>query len=135
MSKLQRYDDYYMDLAVRTSKMSYAKRKQVGAIIVKDGHIISQGWNGTPAGFNNTCEDLFNKTLPSVIHAEMNAITKLAKSNSSAKKATIYTTLAPCVECSKLIIQSGIETVIYKEDYRTEGLDLLDEAKVLWYII
>mgnify|MGYP000829241239 FL=1 len=110
---------------------SYCKRRQVGALIVKDQMIISDGYNGTPSGFENVCEDEQNVTLPYVLHAEANAITKVAASSNSSKGATIYVTSAPCIECSKLIIQSGIVRVVYSEKYRTEeGCDLLKKANI-----
>ena len=109
----------------------WAERRQVGALIVKDQMIISDGYNGTPSGFENVCEDEQNVTLPYVLHAEANAITKVAASSNSSKGATIYVTSAPCIECSKLIIQSGIVRVVYSEKYRTEeGCDLLKKANI-----
>jgi dCMP deaminase len=111
--------------------MSYAKRKQVGAVIVKDNTIISDGYNGTPVGFDNNCEDDLGKTHWYVLHAEANAITKLAKSNVSCSDSTLYITLSPCKECSKLIIQSGIKKVVYLEKYKdTTGLDFLGNFNV-----
>jgi dCMP deaminase len=110
---------------------SYCKRRQVGALIVKDKMIISDGYNGTPAGFENICEDGENKTLPYVLHAEANAITKVAKSNNSSDGATLYVTSSPCIECSKLIIQAGIKRVVFTENYRLEdGINLLKKAKI-----
>lgn len=106
---------------------SYCKRSQVGCIIVKNRTIISDGYNGTPTGFPNICEDCENKTLPTVLHAEANAITKLSKSTNSAEGATLYVTLSPCFECAKLIIQSGIKRVVYLEEYRnTDSFKLFD---------
>ena len=114
------------------AKLSYAKRKQVGALIVKDGQIISDGFNGTPAGFENICEGICGTTLRCVLHAESNAITKLAKSPHSSEGATLYLTLSPCYECAKLIIQSGIKRVVYLKDYRVNsGLILLTKAHIV----
>jgi dCMP deaminase len=111
---------------------SYAKRKQVGCLIVKDRTIIADGYNGTPKGFDNTCEDAQGDTHWFVIHAEANAITKLAKTNQSGEGATIYTTLSPCKECSKLILQTGITRVVYKVEHSDkDGLELLKQAGVL----
>lgn len=108
-----------MDIALMVAKQSKCKRAQVGAILVKDGNVIAIGYNGTPSGFCNDCEhSLFENTLPEVLHAESNAIAKCARSTSSADKATLYTTLSPCFECCKLIIQAGISRVVYKEFYR-----------------
>ena len=110
---------------------SYCERRQVGALIVKDKMIISDGYNGTPAGFENKCEDESNVTYPYVLHAEANAITKVAKSNNSSDGSTLYITTSPCMECSKLIIQSGIIRVVFSEKYRiTDGLELLERAKI-----
>jgi dCMP deaminase len=115
----------YLDLARRIAKESYCKRLQVGALIVKDGNIISFGYNGTPSGLPNVCEDN-NVTLPTVLHAESNAITKACKSPISTEGATIYMTHSCCVECAKLIVQSGIKKVYYLEDYRDrKGIELL----------
>jgi dCMP deaminase len=110
---------------------SYCKRRKVGALIVKDKMIISDGYNGTPAGFENICEDEEYKTKPYVLHAEANAITKVAKSNNSSEGATLYVTSSPCLECSKLIIQAGIKRVVFTESYRLEdGINLLKKAKI-----
>lgn len=110
---------------------SYCKRRQVGALIVKDKMIISDGYNGTPSGFDNVCEDSNNVTFPYVLHAEANAITKVAKSGNSSDGATLYVTTSPCLECSKLIIQSGIRRVVFSELYhRTDGPDLLTKAGI-----
>lgn len=110
---------------------SYCKRRQVGALLVKDKMIISDGYNGTPSGFENLCEDENNITKPYVLHAEANAITKVAKSNNSSEGSTLYITTSPCIECAKLIIQAGIARVVFSEKYRiTEGLDLLERAGV-----
>lgn len=114
------------------AKNSYCKRRQVGALIVKDRMIISDGYNGTPSGFENVCEDENGITKPYVLHAEANAITKVAKSNNSSDGATLYITDSPCVECAKLIIQAGITRVVYDKKYRiTDGLDLLERAEVV----
>lgn len=118
-------------MAAVWAENSYCKRRQVGALIVKDKMIISDGYNGTPAGFENVCEDENNVTKPYVLHAEANAITKVAASSNSSKGATIYVTAAPCIECAKLIIQSGIERVVYSEKYRIEdGSNLLIRAGI-----
>lgn len=110
---------------------SYCKRRRVGALIVKDKMIISDGYNGTPSGFENVCEDDNNTTKPYVLHAEANAITKIARSNNSSDGATLYVTAAPCIECAKLIIQAGIKRVVYFEKYRLEdGIDLLRRANI-----
>jgi dCMP deaminase len=122
----------YLRMCKEWAKLSKAKRKQVGALIVKNGTIISDGFNGTPKGFPNKCEDTASGlTLPYVLHAESNAIAKLARSTQSSKGATLYITLEPCFECAKLIIQSGIKKVIYTEEYRLhEGKGLLLKAGV-----
>ena len=118
-------------MAAIWAENSYCQRRQVGALIVKDQMIISDGYNGTPAGFENVCEDADGLTKPYVLHAEANAITKVAASSNSSKGATIYVTSAPCIECAKLIIQSGIRRVVYSEKYRTEeGCELLRRANV-----
>jgi dCMP deaminase len=110
---------------------SYCKRRQVGALIVKDKMIISDGYNGTPSGFENNCEDENNVTHPYVLHAEANAITKIACSNNSSKDATLYVTASPCIECAKLIIQSGIRRLVYSEKYRLDdGIRLLESAGI-----
>ncbi len=110
---------------------SYCKRRQVGALLVKDKMIISDGYNGTPCGFENICEDDTNHTKPYVLHAEANAITKVARSNNSSEGATMYVTTSPCIECAKLIIQSGIQRVVYAETYHTpDGLELLQRAGI-----
>ncbi len=110
---------------------SYCRRRQVGAIIVKDSMIISDGFNGTPSGFENVCEDESGVTKPYVLHAEANAITKVARSNNSSDGATLYVTASPCLECSKLIIQSGIKRVVFNELYRlSDGIDLLRRAGI-----
>lgn len=129
-------DNTYLKMAETWSELSKAKRKKVGCIIVKDGAIISDGYNGTPSGFNNDCEfeDPFNKKLvtkPEVLHAESNAITKLAKSTQSSDGATVYITISPCVECAKLIVQSGIKRVVFKKIYKNdEGIKILNRAGI-----
>lgn len=113
------------------SENSYCKRRQVGALIVKDKSIISDGYNGTPSGFENLCEDENDRTKPYVLHAEANAITKVAKSSNSSEGATLYVTASPCIECAKLIIQSGIVRVVYSELYRfPDGIELLEKAGI-----
>ena len=120
------FDKHYLEMAAIWAKNSYCKRRQVGALLVKDKMIISDGFNGTPAGFENQCEDENDVTKPYVLHAEANAITKVAKSGNSSEGATLYITTAPCIECAKLIIQSGIKRVVYAEEYRkSEGIELL----------
>ena len=110
---------------------SYCKRRQVGALLVKEKMIISDGYNGTPSGFENECEDENNTTKPYVLHAEANAITKVAKSNNSSEGSTLYITTSPCIECAKLIIQAGIKRVVFTEKYRiTDGLALLERANI-----
>ncbi|WP_319230499.1 dCMP deaminase family protein [Draconibacterium orientale] len=124
-------DQRYLKMAEIWSQNSYCKRRQVGALIVKDKMIISDGYNGTPAGFENICEDQDNKTKPYVLHAEANAITKVAKSGNSSDGATLYVTSSPCIECSKLIIQAGIKRVVFTESYRLEeGINLLKRADI-----
>ncbi len=123
-------DQRYLAMARIWSQNSYCKRRQVGALIVKDKMIISDGYNGTPSGFENNCEEN-DKTLPYVLHAEANAITKIAKSNNSSDGATMYITASPCIECAKLIIQAGITRVVYSDEYRlSDGVDLLKQAKI-----
>ena len=125
-SKQQLLDERYLRMARIWAENSYCERRQVGALIVRGDAIISDGYNGTPSGFENVCEDENNKTKPYVLHAEANAITKVAKSNNSSEGSTLYVTSSPCIECSKLIIQAGIRRVVYSEDYRSEeGLNLL----------
>ncbi len=122
----------YLKMASEWAENSCCNRKKVGALIVKDKMIISDGYNGTPSGFTNDCEDVNGNTQWFVLHAEANAITKLSKSTQSADGATLYMTLSPCRECSKLIIQSGIKRIIYKEEYRdTSGLYILKEAGII----
>jgi len=124
-------DKRYLKMARIWASNSYCIRRQVGALLVKDKMIISDGYNGTPAGFENECEDDHDTTKSYVLHAEANAITKVAKSNNSSEGSTLYITTSPCMECSKLIIQSGIIRVVYQEKYRiTDGLDLLDRAEI-----
>src|SRR5690554_2246382 len=124
-------DQRYLKMALIWAQNSYCKRRQVGALIVKDKMIISDGYNGTPSGFENVCEDENNLTKPYVLHAEANAITKVAKSGNSSDGATLYVTSSPCLECSKLIIQAGIKRVIFTENYRLEdGINLLKRADI-----
>lgn len=121
----------YLRMARIWAKNSYCKRRQVGALVVKDKMIISDGYNGTPSGFENICEDGNNLTKSYVLHAEANAITKLARSSNNSDRATLYVTAAPCLECSKLIIQAGIKRVVYGEAYRLEdGINLLRRANI-----
>jgi len=129
-----KFVNYFMSVAEETGKLSYAKRLKVGAVIVKDKNIISFGYNGTPAGMDNTCEDSEYKTKPEVIHAEANAICKLARQGNSGQDATMFLTHAPCIECSKLIIQTGIKTLYWRHPYRdSSGLELLHKAGLLIY--
>lgn len=124
--KQRQLDSRYMRMARIWAENSYCIRRQVGALIVKDKMIISDGYNGTPSGFENICEDEAGLTKPYVLHAEANAITKVAKSANNCEGATLYITASPCIECSKLIIQAGIKRVVYSDDYhKSEGLDLL----------
>ena len=129
--KQQEFDKRYARMALVWAENSYCTRRKVGALVVKDRMIISDGYNGTPTGFENICEDDNNTSKPYVLHAEANAITKLAKSANSSDGATMYVTASPCIECAKLIIQAGIKRVVYTEKYRlTDGIDLLDRAGV-----
>ena len=129
--KQQLLDQRYLKMAEIWAQNSYCKRRQVGALIVKEKMIISDGYNGTPSGFENICEDENNRTKPYVLHAEANAITKVAKSNNSSDGATLYVTSSPCLECSKLIIQAGIKRVVFTENYRLEdGINLLKRANI-----
>ena len=129
--KDKKFDKSYIEMAHVWAKNSYCDRRKVGALIVKDRMIISDGYNGTPSGFENICEDESGSTKAYVLHAEANAITKVAKSHNSSEGATLYVTDSPCVECSKLIIQSGIKRVVFDRKYRiTDGLDLLERAGV-----
>lgn len=124
-------DERYLRMAQIWSENSYCKRRQVGALLVKDNMIISDGYNGTPAGFPNICEEN-NVTYPYVLHAEANAITKVARSNNSSEGSTLYVTASPCMECSKLIIQAGIKRVVFSDLYRIQdGLDLLRKAGIV----
>jgi dCMP deaminase len=124
-------DIRYLRMAQIWAENSYCKRRQVGALLVKDKMIISDGFNGTPSGFENDCEDENNRSKPYVLHAEANAITKVACSNNSSEGATLYVTTSPCIECAKLIIQSGIKRVVYNQQYRiTDGVDLLKRAGI-----
>ena len=126
-----KFDQRYMEMASVWAKNSYCKRLQVGALIVKDKMIISDGYNGTPSGFENICEDESGATKPYVLHAEANAITKVAKSGNSSEGSTLYVTASPCIECAKLIIQCGIKRVVYRDEYRlTDGVDLLRRAGI-----
>src|SRR5690606_25598733 len=130
--KLNKYDKAYLRIAKEWGQLSYCQRKKVGAIIVKDRMIISDGYNGTPSGFENCCEDDNNVTKWYVLHAEANAILKVARSTQTCEGATLYITLSPCKECSKLIHQSGIKRVVYMQDYKdTSGIDFLRKAGVL----
>ena len=129
--KQQEFDKRYARMALIWAENSYCTRRKVGALVVKDKMIISDGYNGTPTGFENICEDESNTSKPYVLHAEANAITKLAKSSNSSDGATLYVTASPCIECAKLIIQAGIKRVVYTEKYRlTDGIDLLERAGV-----
>lgn len=124
-------DKRYMRMALIWAENSYCKRRQVGALLVKGKMIISDGYNGTPSGFENVCEDENNVTKPYVLHAEANAITKVARSNNSSEGATLYVTSSPCIECAKLIIQSGITRVVYANSYRlSDGAELLIRANI-----
>ena len=129
--KQLQWDKRYIRMASIWAENSYCTRRQVGALIVKDKRIISDGDNGTPSGFENVCEDENGVTKPYVLHAEANAITKIARSSNSSDGATMYVTASPCIECAKLIIQAGIKRVIYSEKYRLEdGLELLKRAGI-----
>ncbi|MFC2113697.1 cytidine/deoxycytidylate deaminase family protein [Bacteroidota bacterium] len=129
--KQQQFDLRYIQMARIWAKNSYCKRRQVGALLVKDNMIISDGYNGTPSGFENDCEDENDNSKPYVLHAEANAITKVAKSNNSSDGATLYITDSPCMDCAKLIIQAGIKRVVYGDEYRiTDGINLLEKAGI-----
>ena len=129
--KQKRLDSRYLRMAFTWAENSYCTRRQVGALLVKDKMIISDGYNGTPSGFDNICEDRNDVTFPYVLHAEANAITKVARSNNSSEGSTLYVTTSPCMECSKLIIQAGIKRVVFSELYRIhDGIDLLEKAGV-----
>jgi len=131
MDKQQQFDERYLEMASVWSKNSYCTRRQVGALLVKDRMIISDGFNGTPAGFENVCEDENGVTKPYVLHAEANAITKVAKSHNSSEGSTLYITDSPCMECAKLIIQAGIKRVVYAREYRlVDGVSLLRRAGI-----
>ena len=124
-------DKRYMRMALIWAENSYCKRRQVGALLVKNKMIISDGYNGTPSGFENVCEDEDNVTKPYVLHAEANAITKVARSNNSSEDATLYVTSSPCLECSKLIIQAGIKRVVFYNNYHlADGIELLEKANI-----
>ncbi|MBR4233615.1 MAG: dCMP deaminase family protein [Bacteroidales bacterium] len=128
---MDKFDRRYLEMASVWARNSYCKRRQVGALLVKDRMIISDGYNGTPSGFENQCEDANGVTKPYVLHAEANAITKVAKSGNNSAGATLYITDSPCMECAKLIIQAGIRRVVYADEYRlTDGIDLLRRAGV-----
>ena len=127
---MEKFDHSYLEMAQIWAQNSYCKRRKVGALLVKNRMIISDGYNGTPSGFENICEE-DGVTKPYVLHAEANAITKVAKSGNSSEGATLYVTASPCPECSKLIIQSGIKRVVYRDEYRlTDGIDLLRRAGI-----
>ena len=129
--KQQLLDLRYLRMARIWAENSYCQRRKVGALVVKNKMIISDGYNGTPSGFDNVCEDSANITLPYVLHAEANAITKLARSSNNSEGATLYVTASPCIECSKLIMQAGIKRVVYGEHYRLEdGIKLLERANI-----
>ena len=127
---MEKFDHSYLEMEEIWAQNSYCKRRKVGALLVKNRMIISDGYNGTPSGFENICEE-DGVTKPYVLHAEANAITKVAKSGNSSEGATLYVTASPCLECSKLIIQSGIKRVVYRDEYRlTDGIDLLRRAGI-----
>ena len=129
--KQRQLDIRYIKMARIWAENSYCQRRKVGALVVKEKMIISDGYNGTPSGFENVCEDAHGVTHPYVLHAEANAITKLARSGNNSDQATLYVTASPCIECAKLIIQAGIRRVVYAEQYRlTDGIDLLRRAGV-----
>lgn len=130
-AKQNKIDLLYLRMAKVWSENSHCKRSQVGCLIVNNRTIISDGYNGTPSGFPNQCEDCDNNTIPTVLHAEANAITKIAKSTNSAEGATLYVTLSPCFDCAKLIIQAGIKRIVYSEVYRkTDSFKLFEEAGI-----
>ena len=129
--KQSEFDKRYVRMAAIWAENSYCQRRKVGCLVVKGNMIISDGYNGTPSGFENICEDENNVTKPYVLHAEANAITKIARSGNSSEGATMYVTASPCIECAKLIIQSGIRRVVYSEKYRLEdGINLLKRAGI-----
>ncbi|MBR1929313.1 MAG: dCMP deaminase family protein [Paludibacteraceae bacterium] len=131
MDKERKFDVRYMQMARIWAENSYCVRRKVGALLVKNNMIISDGFNGTPSGFDNRCEDENNVSLPYVLHAEANAITKVARSGNSSDGATLYITDSPCIECAKLIIQAGIKRVVYGRHYRlTDGIELLKKAGI-----
>ena len=131
MAKQLELDHTFLEMAYVFANLSKAKRRKVGCIIVKDGQVISNGFNGTPSGFNNRCE-VNDVTKPEVLHAESNALMKIARSTNSSIGATMYLTCSPCFDCAKLIIQSGITRLVYKEDYRKEdGIDLLRQTDII----
>ncbi|SFE94238.1 deoxycytidylate deaminase [Thermophagus xiamenensis] len=131
ITKQKLLDQRYLAMARIWAQNSYCRRRQVGALLVRDKMIISDGYNGTPSGFENECEDENNKTKPYVLHAEANAITKVARSGNSSEGATLYVTSSPCIECAKLIIQAGIKRVVFSEKYRVEdGINLLKRANI-----
>ena len=131
MNKQELLDRRYLRMAKIWAENSYCQRRQVGALIVKDKMIISDGYNGTPSGFENVCEDENNVTKPYVLHAEANAITKIARSGNNSDGATLYVTDSPCIECAKLIIQAGIKRVVYAKEYRLkDGIELLQRAHI-----
>ena len=130
-TKQQKLDQRYLRMARIWAENSYCERRKVGALVVKEKMIISDGYNGTPSGFENHCEDEHNVTKTYVLHAEANAITKLARSSNNSDGSTLYVTASPCIECAKLIIQAGIRRVVYGEQYRlTDGIDLLQRAGI-----
>ena len=130
-NKKEIFDKRYMRMATIWAENSYCERRKVGALIVKDKMIISDGYTGTPSGFENICEDENNVTKPYVVHAEANSITTIARSTNNSEGATLYVTASPCIECAKLIIQAGIKRVVYANKYRlTEGIDLLERAHI-----
>lgn len=130
-NKQEILDRRYLEMASIWAKNSYCKRRKVGALLIKEKMIISDGYNGTPSGFENKCEDDNGNTFPFVLHAEANAITKVAKSSNSSAGATLYITASPCIECAKLIIQAGITRVVYSEMYRSDdGKRLLEQANI-----
>ena len=133
--KINKYHKKYLEIAEKISELSHANKKKVGCILVKNGLIISDGYNGTPTGYENECEDCDGNTKWYILHSEANAITKLVRTGGiSAENSTLYTTLSPCKECAKLILQSGISTVIYKEQYRdTTGIDFLNNSGIKVY--
>lgn len=135
MNKTEKYDLLYIDIAKRISRMSHARRLQVGCVLMKNNSIISFGWNGMPAGWDNSCEDWTDElelvTKPEVLHAESNCLMKVAKSNESSHGSCLYITHSPCIHCAKMIYQAGISRVVYEEDYRSsDGIDFLKKCEV-----